>query len=33
MAAAKYLSVPLLIGLPFAVSWPRMGSRRPEGYS
>jgi hypothetical protein len=24
MAAAKYLSVPLLIGLPFAVSWPRM---------
>lgn len=25
MAAAKYLSVPLLIGLPFAVSWPRMG--------
>jgi hypothetical protein len=25
MAAAKYLSVPLLIGLPFGVSWPRMG--------
>jgi hypothetical protein len=25
MIAAKYLSVPLLIGLPFAVSWPRMG--------
>ena len=25
MAAAKYLTVPLLIGLPFAVSWPRMG--------
>jgi hypothetical protein len=25
MAAAKYLSVPLLIGLPFAVSWRRMG--------
>lgn len=25
MAAAKYVSVPLLIGLPFAVSWPRMG--------
>ena len=25
MVAAKYLSVPLLIGLPFAVSWPRMG--------
>ena len=25
VAAAKYLSVPLLIGLPFAVSWPRMG--------
>jgi hypothetical protein len=25
MAAAKYLSVPLLIGLPFALSWPRMG--------
>lgn len=25
MAAAKYLSVPLLIGLPLAVSWPRMG--------
>jgi hypothetical protein len=25
MAAAKYLFVPLLIGLPFAVSWPRMG--------
>jgi len=24
MAWAKYLSVPLLIGLPFAVSWPRM---------
>jgi hypothetical protein len=25
MPAAKYLSVPLLIGLPLAVSWPRMG--------
>jgi hypothetical protein len=25
MAAIKYLSVPMLIGLPFAVSWPRMG--------
>jgi hypothetical protein len=25
MVATKYLSVPLLIGLPFAVSWPRMG--------
>ena len=25
VAVAKYLSVPLLIGLPFAVSWPRMG--------
>ena len=25
MAAAKYLLVPLLIGLPFALSWPRMG--------
>ncbi|HET6577263.1 MAG TPA: hypothetical protein VFG66_03020 [Gemmatimonadales bacterium] len=25
MAAAKYLSVPLLIGLPFALSWRRMG--------
>lgn len=25
MAAAKYLSVPLVIGLPFAVSWPHMG--------
>jgi len=24
IAAAKYLSVPLLIGLPFSVSWPRM---------
>jgi hypothetical protein len=24
MAAAKYLSVPLLIGLPFALSWPRI---------
>ena len=24
MAAAKYLSVPLLIGLPMGVSWPRM---------
>lgn len=24
VAAAKYLSVPLAIGLPFAVSWPRM---------
>ncbi len=24
IAVAKYLSVPLLIGLPFAVSWPRM---------
>jgi hypothetical protein len=25
IVAAKYLSVPLLIGLPFAVTWPRMG--------
>jgi hypothetical protein len=25
MAVAKYLSVPLLIGLPFALSWPRTG--------
>jgi hypothetical protein len=25
MTLAKYLSVPLLIGLPFALSWPRMG--------
>jgi hypothetical protein len=25
MVVAKYLSVPLLIGLPLAVSWPRMG--------
>jgi hypothetical protein len=25
MAGAKYLSVPLLIGLPFALGWPRMG--------
>jgi hypothetical protein len=25
MAATKYLSVPLLVGLPLAVSWPRMG--------
>jgi hypothetical protein len=25
MAGAKYLSVPLLIGLPFGVGWPRMG--------
>ncbi len=25
MAAAKHLSVPLLIGLPFALSWPKMG--------
>ena len=25
MAATKYLSVPLLIGLPLAVSWPRTG--------
>jgi len=25
MAAAKYLSVPFLIGLPMAISWPRMG--------
>jgi hypothetical protein len=25
IAAAKYLSVPLLVGLPFALSWPRMG--------
>jgi hypothetical protein len=25
LTGAKYLSVPLLIGLPFAVSWPRMG--------
>ena len=25
IVAAKYLSVPLLIGLPFGVSWPRMG--------
>lgn len=24
MALAKYVSVPLLIGLPFALSWPRM---------
>jgi hypothetical protein len=24
-AVAKYLSIPLLIGLPFALSWPRMG--------
>ncbi|HEY8051336.1 MAG TPA: hypothetical protein VIE42_00840 [Steroidobacteraceae bacterium] len=24
MASLKYLTVPLLIGLPFAVSWPRM---------
>lgn len=24
IAAAKYLSVPLLIGLPFALGWPRM---------
>lgn len=24
-AGAKYLTVPLLIGLPFGVSWPRMG--------
>lgn len=23
--AAKYLSIPLLIGLPFGLSWPRMG--------
>jgi hypothetical protein len=25
VAAAKYLTVPLLIGLPFGVSWSRMG--------
>ena len=25
VAAAKYVSVPLLIGLPLALSWPRMG--------
>lgn len=25
IASAKYLSVPLLIGLPIALSWPRMG--------
>lgn len=25
MVAAKYLSVPLLVGLPLAVSWPRVG--------
>lgn len=25
LAAAKYLSVPLLIGLPFTATWPRMG--------
>lgn len=25
IAAAKYLSVPLLVGLPFGVSWSRMG--------
>ncbi|EAR21315.1 hypothetical protein [Nitrococcus mobilis] len=25
LAVAKYLSAPLLIGLPFALSWPRMG--------
>jgi hypothetical protein len=25
VAAAKYLSAPLLIGLPLALSWPRMG--------
>lgn len=25
MALAKYLTVPFLIGLPFALSWPRMG--------
>lgn len=25
MTTAKYLSVPLLAGLPFALSWPRMG--------
>lgn len=25
ISVAKYLSVPLLIGLPFGVSWPRMG--------
>ena len=24
LAAAKYVSVPLLIGLPFALAWPRM---------
>lgn len=24
-SAAKYLSIPLLIGLPFGLSWPRMG--------
>jgi hypothetical protein len=25
VAVAKYLSVPLLVGLPFALGWPRMG--------
>lgn len=25
IAVAKHLSIPLLIGLPFALSWPRMG--------
>ncbi|MGH8291284.1 MAG: hypothetical protein ACREV7_20175 [Steroidobacteraceae bacterium] len=25
VAAAKFISVPLLIGLPFGLSWPRMG--------
>ena len=25
MAVAKFLSIPFLIGLPFALSWPRMG--------
>lgn len=25
MAVAKHLTVPLLVGLPFALSWPRMG--------
>lgn len=25
IAAVKYLSIPLLIGLPFGLSWPRMG--------
>ena len=25
VAAAKYVSAPLLIGLPLALSWPRMG--------